>query len=811
MRRAILKHVGSKKRLVVKNDNLLALLNSRSSTTARVINAEGNVYAPCGKSEEGKNPIIVQKSSYMIDSCKISELVNILNLYIKLKNEDNIELLKNVCVNLLMNKEKLRYHDILTLLKKFSIIKCKNYFLFSYFKDILMENLHTLTCDNLVDIYFSFTNLNYFHYNFFFLIEKKLFHNFHMLDLKKLIYLIQCFNKKKLITKNYLTILLYSISKNVHNFNTFQISVIFRFFKNFQISNSVLISSLIHHFNQNINLDDDPKHVALFYNFLSYVHKKCRKGYQYLKMEKELIGVIKQFKMCYQEDDIPRDTTFDVDKKGGILCNVPVRVTANVQGEMQGEKENTENGILKKKLYELERDCLFKSTELERLKDQTNLLKRNAYNLNLMYSVNNTLKNIETITRKKLKSMSAESLCIVSSSLSNISKNKLLLEKIAEEVGKQSTKLSPMLVSFFLLSFSKASHKHGSLIYYSLQFFYKYSKFFNINEVGLMCKGLHNFAIKENEFIHALNEFVLDNISGCSDICQEKQEWGSSSGESNIRGGSTLVEGIGDCLNYDRKDIPGGDNSVEKLFYEVERRIDKNIERRNYEDHFTNLKMVHLEEDKKQQKDTQKLGGYENRAYDKFVNFSYIDYENIKKNNYYPNNLYNIKTGNSVYINNVIYILEYYALNLVSVNNILDSFCDIFLKSNLNYILYARIFYSFYTLQYQGNKVYELIEKFNNYQPLYQFMYNEKHMMKLLQSLVFYYENKKEEDKMGDIYFYVMSKSYFSFIFNFSKYILTFLFIKNNNYVLHNFLVHIGDISLGETDYMFLHKPNNLY
>ncbi|CRG85379.1 conserved Plasmodium protein, unknown function [Plasmodium relictum] len=786
MLKVTLNSFGKKKYFFKNKHNFLFFNNKNLLTHSRTESDINSTYRK-------ENEIILHKS-YLLKDSKINDIINILNLYIRLKNE-NIELLKNVSINLLMNKEKLRYNDIVIILKKFSVIKCKNYYLFCYFKDALIDNLHLLSCNELIDVYFSFTNLNYFHYNFYLLIEKKLFHNFNLIDLKKLIFLIQCFNKKKIISKNYLTILLYSISKNINKFNTFQLSVIFSFFKNFNINNSILINSLIHNFNQNVNLNDSPKYLSLFYNFLSYVNKKCKNNYQYFKKEKELIGVIKQFKLKFEEEKIKYEDKLHKIEENQEITNEYNKEEMKIDKEKMNYEEESKkkkkeiiDKYLKKNISLLENNILFKGDELQQLKEQTHLLKKDSYNFNLMYSIKNALKNIEIITKKKIKHMSVQSLCLISSALSNIDKNKLILEKIAEEVGKQSTKLTPLLVSFLLLSFSKSNHKHGSLIYYSLQFFYKYHKFFNINEVGILCKGLQNFSIKENEFICILNEVILNNLGAYNNIYKEKKKCTT------------------DSLNYNSNKYLS-DYNIEKLFYDIEKNIEKNIECMSYEDQFKNLKKVHKDEDK-EYNDNNKNNSYD-KKYSEFVNFSYIDYENIKKNNYYPNNLYNIKIDNSIYINNIIYILEYYSFNLIRINKILDIFCDIFIKSDLNYILYSRIFYSFYLLQYQDKKIYELIENFNNNQSLYQVMYKEKHMMKIIESLIYFYENKKE-NKMVDIYFYVLPKSSFSFIFNFSKYFLTFLFIKNNNHVFHKFLLTIKDISLGK-EYIFLHKPNNLY
>ncbi|CRG94043.1 conserved Plasmodium protein, unknown function [Plasmodium gallinaceum] len=787
MLKVILNSIGKKKYFFKIKYNFLFFNKKNLFTQNKSENNVNSIYRK-------ENEIILHKS-YLLKDSKINDIINILNLYIKLKNE-NIELLKNVSINLLMNKEKLRYGDIIILLKKFSIIKCKNYYLFCYFKDALIDNLHLLKYDELIDVYFSFTNLNYFHYNFYLLIEKKLFHNFNLIDLKKLILLIQCFNKKKIITKNYLTILLYSISKNINKFNIFQLSVIFSFFKNFKINNSILINSLIHNFNQNVNINDSTKCLSLFYNFLSYINKKCKKNYMYFEKEKELIGVIKQFKLKFEKEEMKYEDELHEIEENEEINNEYNKKEMKLDIDKMNYEENSEKKkkigeYIKKNISLLENNILLKNEQLQKLKEQTHLLKKNSYNFNLMYSIKNTLKNIEIITKKNIKFMSVQSLCLISSALSNIDKNKLILEKIAEEVGKQSTKLTPLLISFLLLSFSKANHKHGSLIYYSLQFFYKYYKFFNINEVGILCKSLQNFSIKENEFINILNEFILSNQDIYNNIHKEKK-----------------IQDNMENLNYDNNNNCSNNHNMEKLFYEIEKSIEKNIEFMNYEDQFKNLKRIHKDEDKKHNDNHNKKNNYD-KKYNEFVNFSYIDYENIKKNNYYPNNLYNIKMNNSIYINNIIYILEYYSFNLIRIDKILDIFCDIFIKSDLNYILYSRIFYSFYLLQYQNKKIYELIESFNNYQPLYQAMYKEKHMMKILESLIYYYENKNE-NKMSDIHFYVLSKSSFSFIFNFSKYFLTFLFIKNNNHVFHKFLLSIKDITLIK-DYIFLHKPNNLY
>ncbi|CAD2109081.1 hypothetical protein YYG_01597 [Plasmodium vinckei petteri] len=797
------------KKGVVTSGNLL--LNKED--TKKIELSEDNQNSKSSKNEISskniENRIILHKSNYILNGCKINELVSILNLYIKLKS-DNVELLKNISINLLMNKEKLRYHDIIIFIKKFSIIKCKNYFLFCYFKDVLMENIHLINYDDLIDIYFSYTNLNYFHYNFFLLLEKKIFHNFHLLDIKKLVCLIQCFKKKRIISKSYLTILLYGISKNINNFNTFQLSVVFGFFRNFNLNNNVLLNSLIHHFNQHINLNDDPKTVALFYNFLSYVHTKCKTNCQHFENEKSLVNFIKTFKLCYEENDLNYEHVCNTKELECIGLNnnenkneIAQISNDNIVSEAKGIQ--TTDQIIRSKILELENKYLSKNDELENLKEQTNSLKMNSYNVSLLYSTKNALKNIEIISKKKIKNMSVDSLCLVSLSLSKISTtSKVFLEKIAEEVGKQSNKLTPLLVSSLLLSFSKANHRHGSLIYYSLKFFYKYYNFFNINQVGFLCKGLYNFSIKENEFIDVLNGFVLNNLQNCNNLCTDKE----------FHDENTLSGIHKEYLNYNDNALSTFRNKeLNKLFHIVETNIDKNIEWRNYEDQFLNLKRVYNENDKKD--DKKNADKYKNEVDSNFLKFSYIDYENIKNKKYCTNSLYNIKMSNTVYINNIIYILEYYAFNLVSISNILESFCDIFLKSNLNYILYTRIFHSFYLLKYKGEKVYELIEKFNEYQPLQQNMYKEKHTQQLLQSLLYYYENNDNNDekanKIGDIYFYILSKKYFSFIFNFSKYILTFLFIKNNNYVLHKFLINIKDIPLNRENYIFLHRPINLY
>ncbi|KMZ85887.1 hypothetical protein PVBG_03352 [Plasmodium vivax Brazil I] len=816
MRRVtILTNFGRKKRYTFPREekNPFVLCESKRSvatTHAAIRSKHGDNVKT--KLERREDDIILHKStcsdapSPLTDyhQYNTNDLIKVLNVYIKSKS-DQIELLRNVSINLLLNKEKIRYREIITLLKQFSVIKCKNYFLFCYFKDVLSENIHLITCDELVDVYFAFTNLNYFHHNFFFLIEKRIFHNFHLLNLKKLICLIQCFNKKKIISKNYLTILLYSISKNINQFDTFQLSVLFGFFKTFNINNNILINSLIHNFNQHVNLSSECKQLAIFYNFLSYVGKKCHRNYHYFAKEKELIGLIRNFTLRYEEqwERGPNGPGRAIGGEG--LTGVDTDKVADAVGEAVTDAGDA----IQRRLSILESNFLTQSDELQTLRESTNALRQNSYNVNVVYSIKNALKNVEAITRKKLKSMPIESLCLISSSIANIDKNKFLLEKVAEEVGKQSTKLTPLLVSFLMLSFSKADHKHGSLIYYSLQFFYKYNTFFSVNEVGLLCKALHNFSLKENEFVDVLNGFMLSVLSVSSGLGEGSRE-DTIVDSSDGRVGS---DPRGDHLNYNADDGASSGKQVEKLFFEIERSIDKSIEQRNYEDQFTNLRSVHMEEEGKSYTDAkERTGDPENkRMYSDFVNFSFIDYENIKKKNYYANNLYNIKMSNTIYINNVIYILEYYAFNLVNIPQILDLFCDFFLKRNVNYILYSRIFYAFYLLQYRGSKVYQMIDRFNECQPLYQVMYKERHMEKLLRSLIYFYENKTDGNKMEGIYFYVLPKSYFSFIFNFSKYILTFLFIKNSNYVLHKFLVDIEEISLGRGDYIYLHKPNRLY
>ncbi|GAW81573.1 hypothetical protein, conserved [Plasmodium gonderi] len=829
MRRVfILTNFGRKKRYTFENceTNLFILFNKRRNvgTTHAAIKSTNGDKAKNAEFKTKEGDTILHRFSSP-SACptlndyyqyNTNDLIKVLNVYIKYKN-DNVELLRNISINLLMNKEKLRYKDIVILLKQFSIIKCKNYFLFCYFKDVLSENIHILGCDALVDVYFAFTNLNYFHYNFFFLIEKRIFHNFHLLNLKKLVCLIQCFNKKKIITKNYLTILLYSISKNINQFNTFQLSVLFAFFKNFNINNNILINSLIHNFNEHVNVHDDSKNVAIFYNFLSYVSKKCHKNYHYFVKEKELIGLIKNFNFDYDEEwevGIDQKEEEDDENVNRQIVETEQKYKPPLGGETCMETNNS-GEILKVKLSNLENNFLYKSKELETLREKTNALKQNSYNVSLVYSIKNALKSVEEVTKKKLKNMPIESLCLISSSIVNIDKNKFLLEKIAEEVGKQSTKLTPSLVSCLLLSFSKANHKHGSLIYYSLQFFYKYYNFFSVNEVGLLCKALNNFSLKENEFVDVLNVFILSNLTegiGEAAVVSRNDAGEEAAEVSRNDDYSSKQTDMGYYLNYNAEEGPAGGRDMEKLFLEIERSIDKSIERRNYEDEFINLRNAHMEDEKGKKESKRKGEGYENKMkYKNFVNLSFIDYENIKKNNYYVNNLYNIKMSNSMYINNIIYILEYYAFNLVNITEILNLFCDIFLKRNINYILYSRIFYAFHMLQYRENKIYELINKFNNSQPVCQVMYKERHMMKLLESLIYFYESKSEDTKMEDIYFYVLSKSYFSFIFNFSKYILTFLFVKNNNYVLHKFLVDIRDISLGRGDYIYLHKPKRLY
>ncbi|VWU49727.1 conserved protein, unknown function [Hepatocystis sp. ex Piliocolobus tephrosceles] len=837
-----------------KNNSLHSKNNSLHLENNSLHSKNNNLRVEARKKEED-DKLILHKSSYIINSCKINEIINILNLCIKLKNSDN-ELLKNISLNLLMNKENLRYTDITVLVKKFSIIKCKNYFLFCYFKDVLLDNIHLLSYDELIDVYFSFTNLNYFHYNFFFLIEKKIFHNFHKLDLKKLIYLVQCFNKKKIITKNCLTILLYSISKNINDLNTFQLSVVFRFFKNFNINNSILINSLIHNFKQNISSNEDVKNIPLFYNFLSYVYTKCKKNHTYYEKQKELIKLLKQFRLFDEEqykEMIHEKGSHSTEEENSnvfffnvsdanrekILKEKTSLIVKTEMDSIDRDSGNDNNNDIKSKLIRFENSCLYKNVELEKLKEQSNVLKKDGFNLNLIYSINSICKNMEMITKKQLKHMSIEYLCLLSHCISNINKNKFLLEKIAEEVGKQSTKLTPSLISFLLLSFSKSNHKHGSLIYYSLQFFYKYSNFFSINDVGLLCKGLYNFAIKEHELINVLNEYILGNIDtfyACNVYEQGGKVRDSCSGSGSSSDEKCENYSNTKCLNF--FDSSSNKEQIANAYDKIEKKIDKNMERLNYEDTFVNANRIYIDkENEYNKKNNRDSKNNVTSYYNNYMNFSYIDYESIKNNMYSTNNLYNIKINKSIYINNIIYILEYYAFNMVNVNTILDCFCTIFLKSSLNYILYSRIFHSFYLLQYKKKQVYELIRKFNKYQPLNQVMYKEKHVINLLQSLLYFYESDKEKldqmdssisatvsgeassnvsssnnygDNNFDIYFYVLPKNYLSFLFNFPQYYLTFLFIKNNNYVLSDFLTNIRDISLDQTEYVYLHKPQNL-
>ncbi|SOV81605.1 conserved Plasmodium protein, unknown function [Plasmodium sp. gorilla clade G3] len=752
---------------------------------------------------EKRKDLILHKSFSLLQNCNVKETIDILNIYIKLKNE-NIEFLKNICLNLLMNKEKIRHMEVLILLKKFSVIKCKDYYLFSYFKQILIDNMHVLNFEELVDIYFCYTNLNYFDYNFFFLIEKKIFYNFHKIDIKRLIMLIQCFNKKRIISRNYMTILLYSISKNMNNMNIFQLCVIFSFFKKFHINNTILISTLIHRFNCQVTINEGPKYISMFYNFLSYVKRKCVENYKILEGNKELLNMIENGNEIFinKED-------FGSTHEEKILNN-----ELNEENyRMNNVYDNSHKNLLlfSKELKEIENKYLPQFDELNKIREKTNYIKYNSYNMNILYTIQNTLKNMEMITRKHIKNMNVMSLCLLSSSLSHINKNKYMLEQIAESIGKNSTKLCPSLVSSFLLSYSKCGHKHGPLIYYSLDFFYKYYKFFDMNDTGLFCKALQLFCIKENEFIDTLNEYMINENNINNNISNIIYD--------NISSDNHDMISINNYYNNDKhggKDIATNDN-INILCYHIKKKLDNDMSKLNYEDSNDYFHKDLLNENNKEKKKTIEnkniINSYNKMKDHKYVNFSYIDYENIKKKNYYKNNLYNINNNigsKYIYINNIVYILEYYAFLLVKNINILKDLCNIFINLELNYILYSRIFYAFYILQFNDNIIYKLIRKFTLHEPLYEGMYKEKHIFKIIEALK-YYDDNKNENEINDIYFYILPKKTFSFIFNFSKYFLTYIFLRKNERFLKSYMYPIKSLPFYNDEYIYIHVSSNLF
>ncbi|SOV24717.1 conserved Plasmodium protein, unknown function [Plasmodium sp. DRC-Itaito] len=774
---------------------------------------DNNSVNSCNNNENRKN-MILYKSFSLLQNCNIRETIDILNIYIKLKNE-NIEFLKNICLNLLMNKEKIRHMEILILLKKFSVIKCKDYYLFCYFKEILIDNMHILNFEELIDIYFCYTNLNYFDYNFFFLIEKRIFHNFHKIDVKRLIMLIQCFNKKRIISRNYMTILLYSISKNMNNMNIFQLCVLFSFFKKFHINNNILISTLIHRFNCQVTINEASKYISIYYNFLSYVKRKCIQNYKMLEGNKELLNMIQSANEIFinKEDIVYADVVKNLNNK-----------LNDDNDRMNNIYNNSDNNVLlySKELKQIENKYLAESYELDKIREKTNYIKYNSYNMNMLYTIQNTLKNIEMITRKHIKHMNVMSLCLLSSSLSHINNNnnnnKYMLEQIAESLGKNSTKLCPSLVSSFLLSYSKCGHKHGPLIYYSLEFFYKYYKFFDMNDIGLFCKALHLFCIKENEFIDKLNDYMINERNTNNNISNMIYD-----NNSNNNDNDHMVSMQKYYKNAEDGDQNVTSDDINNLCYHIQKKLDNDMSKLNYEESNDYSHKDILNDKNKERKkiiDNKKIISNYNKMKDhNYVNFSYIDYENIKKKNYYKNNLYNINNNNGskyIYINNIVYILEYYAFVLVNNINILKDICNIFIKSELNYILYSRILYAFYILQFNDNIIYKLIDKFILHQPLYELMYKEKHMCKILEALKYYYDNKCEnksqnQNEMDGIYFYVLPKKTFSFIFNFSKYFLTYIFLKKNEKILNSYIYHIKSLPSYNDQCIYLHVSSNLF
>ncbi|ETW27670.1 hypothetical protein PFFCH_04953 [Plasmodium falciparum FCH/4] len=519
---------------------------------------------------EKRKDLILHKSFSLLQNCNVKETIDILNIYIKLKNE-NIEFLKNICLNLLMNKEKIRHMEVLILLKKFSVIKCKDYYLFCYFKQILMDNMHVLNFEELVDIYFCYTNLNYFDYNFFFLIEKRIFHNFHKIDIKRLIMLIQCFNKKRIISRNYMTILLYSISKNMNNMNIFQLCVLFSFFKKFHINNTILISTLIHRFNYQVTINEAPKYISMFHNFLSYVKRKCVENYKVIEENKELLHMIQNGNEIFINK---KNVGYE---NGQQILNNKLKEENNTMDNVHDDSP-TNLVLFSKELKEIENNkYVVQCDELDKIREKTNDIKYNRYNMNILYIIQNSVKNIEMITRKHIKNMNVMSLCLLSCSISHINKNKYMLEQIAESLGKNSTKLCPSLVSSFLLSFSKCGHKHGPLIYYSLDFFYKYYNFFDMNNIGLFCKALHLFCIKENEFIDKLNNYMINNKNTNNNISNIIYD--------NMSDENHDVVSINNYIkNDDHVEKSIGSDGINNLCYYIMKKLDNDMSKLYYED-----------------------------------------------------------------------------------------------------------------------------------------------------------------------------------------------------------------------------------
>ncbi|KOB87891.1 hypothetical protein PFDG_04337 [Plasmodium falciparum Dd2] len=486
-----------------------------------------------------------------------------------------------------------------------------------------------------------------------------------------------------------MTILLYSISKNMNNMNIFQLCVLFSFFKKFHINNTILISTLIHRFNYQVTINEAPKYISMFHNFLSYVKRKCVENYKVIEENKELLHMIQNGNEIFINK---KNVGYE---NGQQILNNKLKEENNTMDNVHDDSP-TNLVLFSKELKEIENNkYVVQCDELDKIREKTNDIKYNRYNMNILYIIQNSVKNIEMITRKHIKNMNVMSLCLLSCSISHINKNKYMLEQIAESLGKNSTKLCPSLVSSFLLSFNNDMSK----LYYE----------------------------DSNDYCH---KDLLNN---------EKEK------------------------NVDKKKIINNYNKIK--------------------DH-------------------------------KYVNFSYIDYENIKRKNYYKNNLYNINNNigskYNIYINNIVYILEYYAFLLVNNINILKLLCNIFINSELNYILYSRIFYAFYILQFNDNIIYKLIHKFILHQPLYEVMYKEKHIIKIIEALKYYDDNKKE-DKNSDIYFYVLPKKTFSFIFNFSKYFLTYIFLRKNENFLKSYLYPIKTLPFYNDESIYIHVSCNLF
>lgn len=202
----------------------------------------------------------------------------------------------------------------------------------------------------------------------------------------------------------------------MNNMNIFQLCVLFSFFKKFHINNTILISTLIHRFNYQVTINEAPKYISMFHNFLSYVKRKCVENYKVIEENKELLHMIQNGNEIFINK---KNVGYE---NGQQILNNKLKEENNTMDNVHDDSP-TNLVLFSKELKEIENNkYVVQCDELDKIREKTNDIKYNRYNMNILYIIQNSVKNIEMITRKHIKNMNVMSLCLLSCSISHINK-----------------------------------------------------------------------------------------------------------------------------------------------------------------------------------------------------------------------------------------------------------------------------------------------------------------------------------------------------------------------------------------------------